>query len=108
MKYSRFATLCRRSGGDELGWILRAVVLRRPNKNDQGQCTGRALVALPSCCTGNVMISTWVLIAGIAAGFYLGVILMSILTSSRDRERMVQARPQPNDGLHPLDSPSRA
>jgi hypothetical protein len=54
------------------------------------------------------MISTWVLIAGIAAGFYLGVILMSILTSSRDRERMVQARPQPNDGLHPLDSPSRA
>ena len=54
------------------------------------------------------MVSTWVLIVGIAAGFYLGVVLMSILISSRDRERLMQVRPQQNDGLHPLDSPSRA
>jgi hypothetical protein len=54
------------------------------------------------------MVSMWVLLAGIAAGFYLGIILMSILTSSRDRERVVRLLPQKNDGLHPLDSPSRA
>jgi hypothetical protein len=54
------------------------------------------------------MVSVLALIAAFAVGFYVGVVLMALLSISRGQQRLVRPRQQYHEGLSPLDSPSRA
>jgi len=51
--------------------------------------------------------SIWIAIVCVGGGFYLGVMLMSILYVSRDREASARAMPDVSSGLGPLESPSQ-
>jgi len=56
------------------------------------------------------MVSWWVLVICIAVAFSFGVLVMAILQFSQMRDRAARdaLAHLPNEGLHPLDSPSQA